>query len=118
MNDWRSLSPRPTLVCLLIFMYVCVCVCTAWTCVMQLSMDDVLDADKLHEILQAGHSRVPCYRGTSRNNIQGVLLTKRLIVCRPEERDRVSKYADFKVQPTHSTMPCLSTWALPQHTTC
>ena len=57
----------------------------------------MLDAGKLHEILQAGHSRIPCYRGTSRNNIQGVLLTKRLIVCRPEDEDRVSKYADFKV---------------------
>ena len=61
-----------------------------------LNMDDRLSAAKLHEILQAGHSRIPVYRGASRNNIQGVLLTKRLIVVRPEDEDPVSKYADFK----------------------
>ena len=61
-----------------------------------LNMDDRLSAAKLHEILQAGHSRIPVYRGSSRNNIQGVLLTKRLIVVRPEDEDPVSKYADFR----------------------
>ena len=61
-----------------------------------LSMDDRLSATKLREILQAGHSRIPVYRGTSRNNIQGVLLTKRLIVVRPEDEEPVSKYADYR----------------------
>eukprot|EP01124_Arcella_intermedia_P013751 TRINITY_DN20151_c0_g1_i2.p1 TRINITY_DN20151_c0_g1~~TRINITY_DN20151_c0_g1_i2.p1 ORF type:complete len:489 (+),score=82.36 TRINITY_DN20151_c0_g1_i2:60-1526(+) len=43
-----------------------------------LSMDDILDQDKMALIIEKGHSRIPIYRG-ERSHIVGMILTKDLI---------------------------------------
>lgn len=63
-----------------------------------LSEDDVLDRNKLQQILDSGHSRIPVYRGT-RNNICNLLLVKSLIVVNPEDRLKVSQLPSRYMRP-------------------
>jgi len=53
--------------------------------VYMLSLDAVLDIDKLAEMVHQGHSRIPVFDG-DRHNVRGVLLVKRLIVINPEDK--------------------------------
>ena len=64
-------------------------VCLAWDKVFALSTDHNLNYDTLARMLAAGHSRIPVYSGR-RENVVGVMLTKRLIVINPEDDRKVS----------------------------
>jgi len=64
-----------------------------------LSMDTVLDADQLAQMLRQGFSRYPVYEGDSVRNIRGVLLTKNLILQNPERHRTVSDLKSLLVAP-------------------
>jgi metal transporter CNNM len=59
-----------------------------------LHVDEVLDIDKLAELVHQGHSRIPVYDGDDRQNVRGVLLVKRLIVVSPEDKRTVRSIAN------------------------
>lgn len=54
--------------------------------VYMLSMEDILDEEKLCEMVACGFSRVPVHSKRGREDIRGFLLVKRLIVIDPEDR--------------------------------
>jgi hypothetical protein len=55
----------------------------------------VLSAETMADILAHGHSRIPVYSG-SRHNVQGYLLTKRLIVIDPEDNRELDSLFSFR----------------------
>ena len=55
----------------------------------------ILDHATMADILANAHSRVPIYSG-SRNNVQGYLLTKRLIVVDPDDRRELESLSSFR----------------------
>ncbi|CAG8727286.1 5310_t:CDS:2, partial [Cetraspora pellucida] len=52
--------------------------------VFMIAMNTIMDRNIMHEIYLSGYSRIPIYEG-SRDNIQGVLLVKSLILYNPDE---------------------------------
>eukprot|EP01006_Ploeotia_vitrea_P021393 TRINITY_DN53770_c0_g1_i1.p1 TRINITY_DN53770_c0_g1~~TRINITY_DN53770_c0_g1_i1.p1 ORF type:complete len:498 (-),score=278.69 TRINITY_DN53770_c0_g1_i1:52-1491(-) len=65
----------------------------------------ILDKNTIADVMASGHSRVPMYRG-SRNNVQGLVLVKRLVMIRPEDRRAVKDFAVRRpiVVPPHFRM--------------
>ena len=85
-------------------------VCLAWDQVFALSTEDQLSYDTLARMLAVGHSRIPVYSGR-RDNVIGVMLTKRLIVINPEDERRVSTLSlrrPMFVSPDLSLYDCLN----------
>ena len=85
-------------------------VCMAWDKVFALSTDDKLGYDTLARMLAVGHSRIPVYSGR-RDNVIGVMLTKRLIVINPEDERKVSTLSlrrPMFVSPHLSLYDCLN----------
>ncbi|KAK9687028.1 cell agglutination protein Mam3 [Basidiobolus ranarum] len=58
--------------------------------VFSISFESKLDRKTMTDILRAGHSRVPIYKG-SENNIVGVLLVKNLILLNPDDAVPISE---------------------------
>ena len=59
--------------------------------VKMLSVDDQLDFSTIETIFRWGFSRIPVYRN-DKNNIVGILFTKDLIFCDPEDATPVSNF--------------------------
>ncbi|OLY82174.1 DUF21 domain-containing protein [Smittium mucronatum] len=53
--------------------------------------DEVLDFNKLSEIVERGHSRIPVYINNNRNDIVGILLVKSLVLLNPDNLYTVSQ---------------------------
>lgn len=62
--------------------------------VYMLDVDGKLDVDSMTSIWQAGHSRIPVYKG-NKNNIIGMLYVKDLILINPEESLPISTILTF-----------------------
>ncbi|ORZ39645.1 hypothetical protein BCR44DRAFT_1412039 [Catenaria anguillulae PL171] len=63
--------------------------------VYMLNWDELLDEDKVHELVDKGHSRVPVFAGTDRRNIVGMLLVKKLVSYEPSECRKVKDFVHF-----------------------
>lgn len=63
-----------------------------------MSTNDTLDRSKLRAVLNAGHSRVPLYRG-HKHNIRSILLTKSLIVVNPDKKLSVAELPAAFLRP-------------------
>lgn len=66
--------------------------------VYMISLDTVLDARKLHEIGQRGHSRIPVYEDR-RDNITHILLVKSLITVNPHDNVCVRDVQGLRKNP-------------------
>lgn len=76
-----------------------------------MSEDDVLDENKLCEIMACGFSRIPVHTARSRNDIRGFLLVKRLIIIDPEDERPVRTLPlrqPIVVSPTGSLLELLN----------
>ena len=85
-------------------------VCMEWDKVFALCTDERLGYDTLARMLAVGHSRIPVWSGR-RNNVVGVMLTKRLIVINPEDERLVSTLSlrrPMFVSPQLSLYDCLN----------
>ena len=85
-------------------------VCLPWSKVFALCTEDQLNYDTLARMLAAGHSRIPVWSGR-RDNVVGVMLTKRLIVINPEDERKVSTLSlrrPMFVSPHLSLYDCLN----------
>lgn len=76
--------------------------------VFMISNDDVLDEDKLSTILNAGHSRIPVFKG-HRGNVVGVLLTRNLARIDPKNKIAVRT---LQVLPLWTVRPGLALFTI------
>lgn len=63
--------------------------------VYMLSSDVTLSYDTLIAIFKAGHSRIPIYEGSNKNDIIGLLLTKDLIFIDPDDEVPISSFIEI-----------------------
>lgn len=63
--------------------------------VYMLSSDVQLSYDTLLTIFKAGHSRIPIYEGTNKNDIIGLLLTKDLIFIDPDDEVPIGSFIEI-----------------------
>ena len=72
--------------------------------VFMLSTSDRFDKDTMQKVMEAGHSRVPVYH-KSRDTIIGMLLTKNLLLCDPNDAISVSETPIRRFPTVPSNMP-------------
>jgi len=73
--------------------------------VYMLSSDVTLSYDTLIAIFKAGHSRIPIYAGSDRNDIIGLLLTKDLIFIDPDDEVPISSFIEIFGRALHFVWP-------------
>eukprot|EP01103_Thecamoeba_quadrilineata_P007616 TRINITY_DN17467_c0_g1_i1.p1 TRINITY_DN17467_c0_g1~~TRINITY_DN17467_c0_g1_i1.p1 ORF type:complete len:383 (+),score=58.27 TRINITY_DN17467_c0_g1_i1:25-1173(+) len=82
------------------------CVSKAMTSIektFMLSFDEKLTPQTIYKIVESGHSRIPVYR-QSRENVIGMILSKKLLTIKPRDEIPVSKLEILRVPVVNAKM--------------
>lgn len=76
--------------------------------VLTMSADEILDEDKMADIIKAGYSRIPVHEPGNDQNFLGMLLVKMLLSYDPEDCKSVGEFALATLPETKPHTSCLN----------